>query len=547
MPLKFHKDKPLIGWPLGAGWVKCPMPKIPAPKPVVLCILDGWGYREERDFNAVALANTPNFDRLWASAPHALLQTSGHAVGLPDGQMGNSEVGHLTLGTGRALFQDLPRIDQAITGGLDKLATLQAYIGKLKETQARTGRAPTVHLMGLISPGGIHSHQSQAAAFANEIAKAGFPVAIHLFLDGRDRPPQAAAQDLVAFQRLLQADLPIRIVTMIGRYFAMDRDKRWERVEQAYNLIVDGAGERTGSIAAQLASNYAANTTDEFAPAAVLGDYAGVADGDALLCINFRADRVRQILAALVGPDRLPDFKGFTRARTINWSVIAGMTHYSDELAPALDVLFPQQKIENDFGAVVAAHGLTQLRIAETEKYAHVTYFFSAGVEAVLPGERREMIPSPKVATYDLKPEMSAAEVSATAVRIINDETPDVVILNFANPDMVGHTGDLQAAIKAVEAVDAGMGALVDAATAKGGSVIIIADHGNCEEMWDAKANMPHTQHTLNPVPVILAGAPTTVTGLTNGTLADIAPTMLTLLGIAVPPEMTGRSLLQTA
>ena len=510
----------------------------PRPKPLVLCILDGWGYREARENNAVALANTPNFDRLWATSPHALLQTSGTAVGLPEGQMGNSEVGHLTLGSGRVMYQDLPRINKAIEDGLDKLGTLNDFIAQLKAAEQKQGRKPTVHMVGLISPGGIHSHQDQAAAFANAIAAAGFPVAIHAFLDGRDRPPQAAAQDIVEFQRQLKSDLPIKIVSTIGRYYAMDRDKRWDRVETAYNLIIDAKAERTGSIAAQLAANYAAGTTDEFAPGAILGDYAGASDGDALICINFRADRVRQMLAALCRKD----FSGFSRARTVDWSVAAGMTQYSAELDEVLLTLFPPQKIENDFGSVIASHGLSQLRIAETEKYAHVTYFFNAGQETPLPGERREMIPSPKVATYDLKPEMSAAEMSAKVVGIINSDTPDVIVINFANPDMVGHSGILDAAIKAVEAVDKGLGQLADAVLAKGGAMIVTADHGNCEEMYDEATHGAHTQHSLNPVPVLLAG--TEIKAIENGTLADIAPTLLTLLGLPVPAEMSGHSLI---
>ena len=516
------------------------MPATAIPKPVVLCILDGWGHREETANNAVALARTPTFDTLWQSCPHALLKTDGLAVGLPEGQMGNSEVGHMTIGTGRVLLQDLPRIDKAIADGLDTLDTMQALIARLRDAQAQQGRAPTVHMLGLISTGGVHSHQDHAAAFANTIARAGFPVALHLFLDGRDRPPQEALREVQAFQKKLDHDLPIRFASLIGRYFAMDRDKRWDRVGIAYDLIVDGTADQILDLSEHLRTHYAKDISDEFMPGAVLGSYAGAEDGDALLCINFRADRVRQILSALV----LPEFDGFKRKRAVKWSVAAGLTQYSTTLEPVLLTLFPPQKIENDLGTWLAAHGKSQLRIAETEKYAHVTYFFNAGQETPLVGEDRIVIPSPKVATYDLQPAMSAVQLTDTLTHVIETNAPDLIVVNFANPDMVGHSGKLDAAKQAVEAVDTCLSRLRAAVAAQGGALIVTADHGNVEEMWDAGANAAHTQHTLNRVPVILDGGPANAT-LRDGTLADLAPTLLDLLDLQAPPEMTGRSLLR--
>ncbi len=500
-------------------------------KPVMLVILDGFGWNERREDNAVALANKPNFDRLWSNSPHAFLTTSGKVVGLPRGQMGNSEVGHLNIGAGRVVMQELPRIDSAIDdGSLAKKPALQDFIAKLQATKG------TAHLLGLISPGGVHAHQDHAAALAGLLHAAGIPVAVHAWMDGRDTAPKSGA----GYMRDFQASLGDtgQIATVIGRYYAMDRDQRWERVQLAYELIASAKGAHFPNAAAAIAASYTAGKTDEFIPPAVIGGYAGLRDGDALLCVNFRADRVREILAALLDPD----FQGFPRERQ-NLCAALGMTAYSDELAPLMQTLFAPVRMDDLLGGVVAAKGLKQLRMAETEKYPHVTYFLNGGREVPFAGEERIMVPSPKVATYDLQPEMSAPELTAKAMAAINEKKFDLIILNFANPDMVGHTGVLEAAIKAVETVDAGLGAIADAVLAQGGALLVTADHGNCEMMRDPTTGGPHTAHTLNPVPVFLAGAPAG-TLLHDGILADLAPTLLALLGIAQPAAMTGKPLI---
>jgi len=498
-------------------------------RPVMLVVLDGWGWREETADNAVRLARTPNFDRLWAECPHALLRTSGRDVGLPDGQMGNSEVGHLNLGAGRVVMQDLPRIDAAVADG--SIAHTPALVALIART---TG---TVHLMGLVSPGGVHAHQDHALALARAVTAAGRPVAVHVWLDGRDTPPRAAADDLPRFLAALPEGA--RVATIAGRYFAMDRDNRWDRVEKAWRAIVLADAPRVAEAMAAVRTAHAADVTDEFVPPMVVGDYAGMADGDAVLCFNFRADRVRQILAALLDPH----FDRFARPRVPKLAAAAGMTQYSDELAPLMDTLFPPQRLEAVLGEVVAAAGRTQLRIAETEKYPHVTYFLNGGREEVFPGEERILVPSPKVATYDLQPEMSAPEVTERAVEAIRSGRFDLIVVNFANPDMVGHTGKLDAAIKAVEAVDAGLGRIAAAVAEAGGGLLVTADHGNAELMRDPATGGPHTAHTSNPVPVLLMGGPSSAQ-LRDGRLADVAPTLLALMGLAQPAAMTGRSLL---
>jgi 2,3-bisphosphoglycerate-independent phosphoglycerate mutase len=497
-------------------------------RPVMLVVLDGWGWREETADNAVRLARTPNFDRLWATCPHALLRSSGEDVGLPRGQMGNSEVGHLNLGAGRVVMQELPRIDAAIADG--SLATLPALAGLIART---TG---TVHLMGLVSPGGVHSHQDHALALARAVTAAGKPVAVHVWLDGRDTPPCAAAADLPPFVAALPEGA--RVATVCGRYFAMDRDNRWDRVERAWRAIVLADAPRVAEPMDAVRAAHAADVTDEFVPPAAVGDYPGMADGDAVLSFNFRADRVRQILAALLDPT----FDRFVRPRVPKVAA-AGMTQYSAELAKLMGALFPPQSLEGILGEVVADAGRAQLRIAETEKYPHVTYFLNGGREAVFPGEERILVPSPKVATYDLQPEMSAPEVTARAVAAIRSGRFDLIVLNFANPDMVGHTGKLDAAIRAVEAVDAGLGRIAEAVRAMGGALLVTADHGNAELMRDPATGGPHTAHTTNPVPVLLMGGPAGAR-LRDGRLADVAPTLLALMGLAQPAAMTGRSLL---
>ncbi len=503
---------------------------MPAPKPVMLVILDGWGWREETADNAVRLANTPNFDRLWAASPHGLLHTSGLDVGLPGGQMGNSEVGHMNIGAGRVVMQDLPMIGRAVEdGSLAGNAVLGKFIAKLKASGG------TCHLLGLVSPGGVHSHQDHAVALARIVTAAGVPVVVHAFTDGRDTPPQSAGEDL----RRLRAALPdsVPIATVSGRYYAMDRDKRWERVAKAYFAMAEAQGPSFADAASVIDAAYGNKITDEFVVPAVVAGYRGMKDGDGLLCFNFRADRVREIFAPLIDAA----FDGFARPRRIDFAAMAGMTHYSDHLAARLGVLFPPQTMEHLLGQVVAAAGLKQLRMAETEKYPHVTYFLNGGIEVPNQGEERIMVQSPKVATYDLQPEMSAPELADKAVTAINTGTFDLIILNFANPDMVGHTGSLTAAIKAVETVDAGLGRIAEAVAAQGGALLVTADHGNCEMMRDPVTGGPHTSHTLNPVPVLLAGSD--ATALHEGRLADIAPTLLHLLGLAKPAEMTGRSL----
>ena len=503
------------------------------PRPVMLVILDGWGWREDSADNAVAQARTPAFDALWASCPHAFLRTSGADVGLPDGQMGNSEVGHLNIGAGRVVMQDLPRIGAAIADG--SIAALPALTGLIASLKASGG---TCHLMGLLSPGGVHSHQDHAVALARILSGAGIPVAIHAWTDGRDTAPQAAPDFLARFEADIAGLRGVRIASVTGRYFAMDRDNRWERVRQAHDVMVSGAGARAATAQAAIAAAHAAGKTDEFIPATAIGTYAGMADGDGVLCFNFRADRVREILAALLDPG----FDGFPRGRAIRFAAAAGMTEYSAALNPHLATLFAPQSMADILGAAVAAAGLRQLRMAETEKYPHVTYFLNGGEETPYPGEDRIMVPSPKVATYDLQPEMSAPELTDRAVAAIASGTYDLIVLNFANADMVGHTGSLAAATKAVEAVDAGLGRIAEAIRAAGGALLVTADHGNAETMRDPATGGPHTAHTTNPVPAMLLGGPEGAT-LADGRLADIAPTLLALLGLEQPAAMTGRSL----
>jgi 2,3-bisphosphoglycerate-independent phosphoglycerate mutase len=502
------------------------------PRPVMLVVLDGWGCRTERADNAVRLAHTPVFDDLWQTCPHALLRTSGLDVGLPEGQMGNSEVGHLNIGAGRVVMQDLPRISTTIAEGrLGSLPELTALIGKVKQTGG------TCHLIGLVSNGGVHSHQDHAVALARVLAKAGVPTVVHALMDGRDTPPEAGLETVRAFSGALPDS--VKIATVIGRYYAMDRDKRWDRVARAYASIAEGQGATFADAASAIDAAYGSGVTDEFIVPAVIGGYRGMKDGDAILCFNFRADRVRELLGALLEPD----FAGFERPRKLHFSASAGMTRYSDELAPLMTALFAQQTMDHLLGQVVAAAGLKQLRMAETEKYPHVTYFLNGGIEVPNPGEDRIMVPSPKVATYDLQPEMSAPELADKAVAEIGTGKYDLVVLNFANADMVGHTGSLPAAIKAVETVDTCLGRIRDAVRAQGGALLVTADHGNSELMRDPETGGPHTAHTKNPVPVVLFETHRQATALHDGRLADVAPTLLQLMGLKQPAEMTGRPL----
>ncbi len=505
------------------------------PRPVVLCVLDGWGHRDDPADNAVAAARTPVFDRLTESSPHSLLLTSGHDVGLPAGQMGNSEVGHLNLGAGRIVNQEICRIDAALAdGSLAANPALAGFISDLKETGG------VCHLMGLLSPGGVHAHQDHIAALAEILDAAGIPVALHAFLDGRDMPPASANDCMEKFLARVAGLSGFRVATVCGRYYAMDRDKRWDRVARAYDMMVLAEGDAAADPLTAIRNGYDNKTTDEFVAPTVIDGFGGMRDGDGVLMANFRADRVRQILGALLDPD----FDGFKRRRVVSFAGALGMIEYSADLGRLHRVMFPPTPLDRILGAEIAAAGLRQLRIAETEKYAHVTFFFNGGVETPFAGEERIMVPSPRVATYDLAPEMSADALTGKLVDAIGSRDFDFILVNYANPDMVGHTGDLAAAISAIETVDRCLGRLETAIRAAGGALLITADHGNAETMRDAETGEPHTAHTVNSVPAILVNPPDAVTGLADGSLADVAPTLLALLGLPQPAEMTGRSLI---
>ncbi|HET7679783.1 MAG TPA: 2,3-bisphosphoglycerate-independent phosphoglycerate mutase [Xanthobacteraceae bacterium] len=501
-------------------------------RPVMLVVLDGWGWREDPTDNAVRQAQTPAFDALWASCPHALLAASGTDVGLPQGQMGNSEVGHLNMGAGRVVLQDLPRISEAIANReINKAPALVGFIERLRQIGG------TCHLVGLLSPGGVHSHQDHALVLAKLLMQAGISTVVHAFTDGRDTPPRSAQEYLSRFAQQLPPG--VAIATVCGRYYAMDRDKRWDRIAKAYAAMVAAEGPRFADAQAVIADAYGRGIDDEFIPPAVIADYQGMRDGDGLLCFNFRADRVRQILATLLDPG----FADFPRQRVVRFGSALGMMAYSDRLDPFLEAIFPRERLTGVLGEVVAGAGRTQLRTAETEKYAHVTYFFNGGEETRYPGEDRVMVASPKVATYDLQPEMSAPELTDKTVAAIDSGKYDLIVLNYANPDMVGHTGNLTAAIKAVQTVDHGLGRLVQAIEKSGGILVVTADHGNCETMRDPETGAPHTSHTTNPVPVIVKGGVHAT--VAPGRLADLAPTLLELMGVSKPPQMTGKSLLR--
>ena len=509
-----------------------------APRPVVLCVLDGWGYREDTRDNAIVPANTPIFDRMMRQYPHAFIDTCGTDVGLPQGQMGNSEVGHMNLGAGRVVNQDIRRIDAAIEdGSLADNPALAGFVAALRKSGG------TCHLLGLLSPGGVHSHQDQLVELARIVAHAGVPVAVHAFLDGRDTPPSSAAGFVETFERRIAGLDGVGIATVCGRFFAMDRDHRWERVEKAYDLIVSGDGARAPDALSAVRASYDAGVTDEFAEPAAVAGYGGVRDGDGLLMGNFRADRAREILSALLDPD----FQGFARERVAAWAAAVGVTEYSAAHNAFMGTLFPPVPLTHILGERLAAAGKRQLRIAETEKYAHVTFFFNGGEEKPFAGEDRLLIPSPKVATYDLQPEMSAAELTDRLVEAIEAGTYDFILVNYANPDMVGHTGILAAAKIAIRTVDDCIGRLESAVTAAGGTLLITADHGNAETMRDPDTGQPHTAHTLNVVPAVLANPPPGVAALRDGRLADIAPTVMALLGMEKPPEMTGAPLVEWA
>ncbi len=500
-------------------------------KPVVLCILDGWGLSDDTRANAPVLADTPVMDHLMQTCPNATLITHGPDAGLPKGQMGNSEVGHTNIGAGRVVAMDLGQIDLAIEdGSYGENAAIKRFIAKMK---ASGGRA---HIMGLMSDGGVHGSLEHMQATINLLQGRGVPVVVHLITDGRDVPPSSAKAYFE--QLLLGLKKWVPFGTISGRYYAMDRDNRWERVETAFNAIVHGEGPQEEDALTAIDQAYQRGETDEFFAATVLGDFDGVKDGDGLFCLNFRADRARQILAAMADPE----FDAFETGTRPNWAALLGMAPYSDDHDQWFDVAFPKPHLVNTLGEWVATQGKTQFRLAETEKYPHVTFFLNGGAETPNTGEDRFMPKSPKVATYDLQPEMSAGEVTDRFVAAI-EAGYDLIVTNYANPDMVGHTGDLEAAKAACSAVDQGLGRVLDALNKVGGAMIVTADHGNCETMIDPETGGPHTAHTLNPVPVILVNGPEGAE-LRDGRLADLAPTLLKLMGLDQPDEMTGESLI---
>lgn len=504
----------------------------PARKPLVLMILDGWGCRDAAEDNAITQARTPCWDRLWQQDPHALIETSGEFVGLPEGQMGNSEVGHMTIGAGRIVYQDFTRISKSIRDG-----TFQTnqVIGTAMDAAIAADR--TIHIMGLLSAGGVHSHEDHFMAAIQMAADRGAcRISIHVFLDGRDTPPRSAEPSIRSLQTLVDTVEGAAIDTVCGRYYAMDRDQRWERVKKAYDAIVLAhAGHAAATALEALSFAYDRGENDEFVQATVIGQARGVTAGDSVFFVNFRADRARELSQAFVDPN----FQGFERD-TPRLSAFVCMTKYLEGL-PAT-IAFPPTRRSNLLAEILAANGLRQLRIAETEKYAHVTFFFNGGREEPFPGEERILIPSPNIATYDLQPEMSAPELTLKLSECIRSGRYDVIICNVANPDMVGHTGSLAAAVTAVEAVDRCLAATIDAIDAVGGELLITADHGNVEQMKDDSTGQSHTAHTTNPVPLVFHGRPANLA--VGGSLQDIAPTMLCLLALDQPEEMTGRSLL---
>ena len=507
-------------------------------KPHLLIILDGFGHSESSDSNAISAAQMPHWQALLQSCPHGLISGSGEDVGLPDGQMGNSEVGHMNLGAGRVVYQDFTRITKAIRDG--EFAANPAIAGAVAKAVAGN---KAVHILGLLSPGGVHSHEDHLHAMVDvAVAQGAQRVYVHAFLDGRDTPPRSAEPSLLAMESHLRATGKGRVATVIGRYFAMDRDNRWDRVESAYRLLTEGLGERKCATAVDaLQASYDAGVNDEFVAASVIAGAgeapAVISDGDAVIFMNFRADRAREITKAFVDTD----FKGFARVKTPHLADFVMLTEYSAAIKAS--VAYKPASLVNSLGEYLAGLGKTQLRIAETEKYAHVTFFFSGGREAPYPGETRILVPSPNVATYDLQPEMSAAEVTDKLVAAIAAGEHDVLICNYANGDMVGHTGDFDAAVKACETLDTCIGRLAEAVRKAGGDMLITADHGNVEQMRDNETGQAHTAHTCELVPFVYLGQQQGVEIAPNGVLSDVAPTLLHLMGLAQPAEMTGRNL----
>ena len=518
------------------------------PRPLVLIVIDGWGIAPDGPANAIGLAKTPVMDDLWQRAPHTEVEASGVDVGLPEGQIGNSEVGHLNVGAGYTVLQDLPRIDHDIeTGAFFENEALVRAVDRVKQgAQHGASRPPRLHLMGLFSDGGVHSHAAHVLALVDLAKRHGEDnVQIHTFLDGRDVPPRQALDDLTRLDSDLKARGNARVATVMGRYFAMDRDKRWDRNEKAYRALVLGEGEHAASAVEAVQQSYDANVGDEFVKPAIIDNPDGSPDdgrimsGDAVIFFNFRADRARQITRALISDE----FDGFERPDRPTGLCFVTFGEYESGL-PVTAIAFPPTLVETPLAKVVADAGLRQLHVAETEKYAHVTYFLNGGHEEAFPQEDRVLIPSPKVATYDLEPEMSAEGVADKTIEGIEAGYP-FIALNFANPDMVGHTGVLDAAIVAVETVDTQIGRIVEAADKAGAVVVVTADHGNAEEMIDEKGR-PKTAHTTRPVPVIVVGADEVTAMRDGGRLSDVAPTVLELLGLKPPPDMTATSLIDT-
>lgn len=507
-------------------------------RPMVLIILDGWGYSEDPDNNAILSANKPVWDKLWSNCPHTLINGSGTHVGLPPEQMGNSEVGHLNLGAGRIVYQEYTRIDHAITEGTFSHNTV---LTTAVDKAAKSGKA--IHIFGLLSPGGVHSHEDQIQAMVKlAIERGASHVYMHAFLDGRDTPPKSAAASLTVMDKLFARLGKGRIASIIGRYYAMDRDTRWDRTQKAYDLLTQGKADFQAATALTgLEMAYARNETDEFVSATAIVPQrkqpVRIENGDVVIFMNFRADRARQITRAFIEKD----FTGFTREKTVDLATFVCLTEYKKDFN--IPVAFPPEHPRNGFGEYISKLGLRQLRIAETEKYAHVTFFFNGGEEQPFSGEDRILVPSPKVATYDLKPEMSAPELTAKLVEAIESGKYDAIICNYANPDMVGHTGILAAAIKAIETIDVCLGKVVKALQKVGGELLITADHGNAEQMRDHKTHQPHTAHTSNLVPFIYVGRNATMAA--SGALSDITPTMLYLMGLKIPSEMEGTPLLE--
>jgi len=507
-----------------------------AAKPMVLLILDGWGYSEKLESNAIAAARKPVWDRLWSSYPHTLIKTSGAAVGLPADQMGNSEVGHLNLGAGRVVYQEFTRVSRAIkTGSFFTNLTLTDAVDLAKDN----GKA--VHILGLLSPGGVHSHEEHIHAMVELAVERGADrVYLHAFLDGRDTPPRSAASSIEAMEAVFKKLNGGRFASVIGRYYAMDRDQHWERIQSAYELITCGEAEFNAATAGEaLDAAYARGESDEFVkPTTIVppgGQAVKVEDGDVIIFMNYRSDRARQITRPYIEDD----FDGFTLKSRPKLAAFVSLTEYKSDFD--INVAYPAERLHNVFGEYIAKQGLRQLRLAETEKYAHVTFFFNGGVEEPFEGEERTLVKSPMVATYDLQPEMSAAELTGHLVDAIKGGVYDVIICNYANPDMVGHSGKFDAAVKAIEAVDASLGLVMEAIESVGGEMLVTADHGNAEQMLDEATGQAHTAHTSNLVPLVYIGRPAQMAE--NGALSDIGPSMLYLMNMAIPPEMTGTPL----